>query len=530
MNTVLLLQIAIIILVSMMLQKFSLSLGAPYLLALLTLGLLFGNYGIISLGYIGYPFAQRSCEVALIFIMFYGGFDTRWRSAKKVLAEASLLSTLGVVITAGLTALFCHYVIKWAWGESCIMGAILSSTDAASVFNILKAKRLNLKDNLTSLIEVESGSNDPISHMLTLTVISVISGTAAPGSAVLHVFLEISLGLGLGILIAKGAAYALRHMSFSEGFISMLFFAIAILAYAIPEAVGGNGFLSVYVVGLLLGKESFSGKKAIVHFFEGMTSLMEMVLFFILGALARPASLVHSILPALAIFAFLFLISRPAAVNLLLLPMRKYGLAHRTLLSFAGPRGAAAIVFAVVVLNSLAPEKDIINIVFCIVVLSMAIQVAFLPLCAKKLNLIDKTSSNMLSFNEFAEEDQLQFGKFEITENSKWLGRTVGEAGLPEGISIAMVIRGNETLIPRSDLVLNQGDTVITLTRPFDETGAMIKEKIVKTDSRRVGHPIKDYPGRSKILLVKRDDKSIIPDDDTILQAGDHLVILELQS
>ena len=530
MNTVLLIQIAIIILVSMVLQKLSLSLGAPSLLALLAVGLLCGNYGVIPIGYIGYPFAQRSCEAALIFIMFYGGFDTRWRSAKKVLAEASLLATLGVVVTAALIALFCHFVIRWNWAESCIMGAILSSTDAASVYTILKAKRLNLKDNLTSLIEVESGSNDPISHMLTIIVISVISRTAGPGSAVLHIFLEIVLGLGLGILIAKGSAFALRHLSFSEGLISMLFFAIAILAYAIPDAIGGNGFLSVYVVGLLLGKESFSGKKAIVHFFEGVTSLMEMMLFFVIGALARPASLVHSILPALALFACLLLIARPAAVNLLLHPMRKYGLAHRTLVSFAGLRGAAAIVFAVVAMNNLSPEIDLINIVFCIVVLSMSIQGSFLPLCARKLDLIDKTSSNMLSFNEFAEEDQMQFGKFEITENSKWLGRTVSEAGLPEGLSIAMIIRGNETLVPHSDLVLDQGDTVITLTRPFDEVGAMIKEKVVKADSRRVGRPIKDHPGRSKILLVKRDDASIIPDDDTILQAGDHLVILELQN
>lgn len=121
MNTVLLLHIALIILVSMMLQEFSLSLGAPYLLALLALGLLFGNYGIISVGHIGYPFAQRSCEVALIFIMFYGGFDTRWRPAKKVLAEASLLSTMGVLITAALTALFCHYAIKWSWGRTSLL-------------------------------------------------------------------------------------------------------------------------------------------------------------------------------------------------------------------------------------------------------------------------------------------------------------------------------------------------------------------------------------------------------------------------
>ncbi len=529
MNTVLLIQIALILLVSMVLQRISASIGAPSLLALLALGLLCGNYGVIGIGYIGYPIAQQTCEAALIFIMFYGGFDTRWKSAQKILGEASLLSTAGVVITAALVAVFCHFVIRWEWRESFLMGAILSSTDAASVFTILKAKRLNLKDNLTPLVEVESGSNDPIAHMLTLVVISVISGTTSAGSAVLNVFLEIALGLGFGILIAKVTSMALRHISFSEGLISILFFAVAVLSFAIPDALGGNGFLSTYIVGLLLGRENFSGKKVTVHFFEGLTSLMEMVLFFVLGALARPASIVKVVLPALAIFAFLTIIARPAAVNALLLPIRKYGRAHRAFLSFAGLRGAAAIVFAVMAINSVAPKNDIMNLVFCIVLLSMALQGTLLPLCAKKLDLIDNTSSNLLSFNEFAEEDQLQFGKLEITAGSKWLGKTVLDAGLPEGLSIAMVIRDGKSMVPYPDMVLNEGDTVITLTKPFDESGAQIKEKVVKKGSRRVGRPIKEHPGRSTVLLVKRGEESIIPDDNTVLLEGDHLVILDIQ-
>ena len=529
MNTVLLLQIALILIVSLVLQRLSLSIGAPSLLALLALGLLCGNYGVIHLGFIGYPLAQRTCEAALLFIMFYGGFDTRWSSAKKVLTEASLLATLGVLITAALIAIFCHLIIKWNWAESLLMGAILSSTDAATVFAILKAKRLNLKDNLTPLIEVESGSNDPISHMLTLVVISVISGSASAGGAILDIFLEIALGVGLGVLMAKISAFTLRHISFSEGIISMLFFAIAILAYAVPDALGGNGYLSAYIVGLLLGRETFSGKKAIVHFFEGITSLMEMVLFFVLGALARPASLGKAILPALALFAFLFLFARPAAVGAILMPMRKYRLAHCGVMSFAGLRGAAAIVFAVTAINSVTVENDIMNIVFCIVLLSMSVQGSFLSLFAKKLDMIDKTSSELLSFNEFAQEDQLQFGQLVVTEGSKWLGRTVYDAGLPEGLAIAMIVRNGETLVPHSDLVLEKGDVVITITKPFDEAGAKIREKIVKPGSRRIGKPIKDHPGRSTILLIKRGQESIIPNDDTILLGGDRLVILETQ-
>ena len=526
MNTVLLIQVAGIILLSMLLQRMSRKFGAPYLLVVLILGLFLGNYGIVQLGYIGYSLAQQVCETALIFIMFYGGFDTRWVYARKVLGPSTLLASVGVVSTCALVALFCHYVIHWNWAESMLLGAVVSSTDAAPVFAILKEKKLNLSGNITPLIEVESGSNDPMSHMLTLIVISVIKGGRGGGSAILLFISETGIGIVTGVLIAILARIVLRNLSIRESLISLFFFAVAILAFAIPDALGGNGYLSVYLVGLLLGQESFRGKKAIVHFFEGLTGLMEMLLFFILGALAHPAAFPKVILPALAIFFFLLLVARPLVVNSLLLPFQTFTAKHRAMVSLAGIRGAAAIVFAVIALNQARPENDILNIVFCIVLLSMGIQGGLLSVVAKWLGIVE-SSSQPQSFNDCV-DDELQFGRISITESSGWCGKTVQQTKLPEGLTIAVIVRDGQPVIPQSDTVLQAGDSVITLTEPFEEAEIKVKQKVVKADSRRVGRPMKDFPGSSTILLLKRDDENIIPSPETVLQAGDLLYILEV--
>ena len=528
MSTVLLLQIAVIILICIGLNSVSSRLGAPTLLAILLLGLLFGNHGFISFGYIGYDLAQRSCETALIFIMFYGGFATRWDSVKPVLLEAGILSTLGVLMMAGMIGAFCHYGLSWDWPQSLMLGAVLSSTDATSVFAIFKSRKLNLKDNAAPLIEVESGSNDPMAHMLTLAMIAVLNGNTDGTMLVWHVLKEIVLGAALGVLIAKAAAMVLRPLEFkTEGLNTLFVFAIAILSFAVPDSIGGNGYLSVYIVGLLIGSENFLGKKSLVHFFDGLTGLMEMVLFFVLGALARPADFVYIAFPALALFAFMLLLARPVIVNAILLPFRKYKLKHRTLISFAGMRGAASIVFAVLAVNQANPHDDVFNLVFMIVLLSMAVQGTFLPLISKKLDMLDRNSNVLRTFNDFVDEETY-FGKVEIDAGSKWLGKSISRLNLPEGITIALVIRNNEYIIPKKDVVLQEGDTAVTLCRVFDGIGAKVKEKTVKVDSRRVGKPIDANPGKSIVIMIKRGDERIIPNGKTILQSGDQLVILDL--
>ncbi len=529
MSTVLLLQIAVIILICIGLNSVSSKLGAPTLLAILILGLLFGNHGIVTFTYVGYDLAQRSCETALIFIMFYGGFATRWDSVKPVMFEAGLLSFFGVPMMAGMIGVFCHYVVGWDWPQSLVLGSILSSTDAASVFAIFKSRKLNLKGDTAPLIEVESGSNDPMAHMLTLAMISVLNGSGEGFSLVWHVFLEIILGIGLGLLIAKATAVALRHLEFrTEGLNTLFIFAIAILAFAVPDSIGGNGYLSVYIVGLLIGNESFLGKKSLVHFFDGLTGLMEMILFFVLGALARPADFGFIVFPALALFAFMLLIARPIIVNCILLPFRKYGPRHRALVSFAGMRGAASIVFAVLTVNQANPHNDIFNLVFMLVLLSMSVQGSLLPWISRKLDMLDNNSNVLRTFNDFVDEET-NFGRVEINAHSSWLGKSISQLDLPEGLIIALVIRDTEFITPRGNLVLEEGDVAITLNKAFHGIDAKVKQKTVKADSRRVGKPIEANPGKSIVIMIKRNDECIIPSGQTILQAGDQLVILDIE-
>ena len=529
MNTILLLQIATIILVCIALSGVSSRIGIPTFLAIILLGMLLGNHGVVSIGYIGFDLAQRSCEVALIFITFYGGFAARWDSVKPVLREASLLSSVGVILTAALTGVFCHFALRWNWYESLLLGAIVSSTDSASVFSILKSRKLSLKNNISPLIEMESGSNDPMAHMLTLAMISVMRRATTPGHAVLTILDEIFIGAGMGILIAKAAGMAMRRLRFkSEGFNSLFVFALAILSFALPNALGGNGYLSTYIVGILVGRERFAGKKSLVHFFDGVTLLMETFLFFILGALARPAYLTRAILPALGIFVVLQFIARPLAVHGILLPFRKYRYKERSILSFAGLRGAASIVFAVIAINKAAPSNDLFSIVFCLVFFSMFLQGLPLPALARRRDLIDKEHDVLRNFNDFS-DDEIHLDRVEITPDSNWMGKTIGEVVLPEGLIIALVIRDGETLIPKPDLKLEAGDLAVVLAKAFAGDGVNLKEKTVKISSRRVGHPISDYPGKSVVIMIMRDEERIIPAPSTILQAGDQLVILDLE-
>lgn len=528
MESFFLIQVALLILICIFLNNVSAKLGMPALLVFIVLGLIFGNHGVVTPEYISFSYAQSNCELALIFIMFYGGFAARWDSVRPVVAEASLLATFGVLITAGLTGLFCHFVFRWDWLPSMLTGAVVSCTDAASVFSILKSKRLNLKGNAAPMIEAESGSNDPIAHMLTLLLISLMKAEATPGGMVLEIVLQIVVGLALGVGIAKGAAWVLSHLHFgSESLNTLFIFSVAILAFAVPEELHGNGFLSVYLVGLLLGKEDFGGKKALVHFFDGIILLMEVLLFFMLGALANPALFPKAILPAVAIYLFLLLAARPAAVMGILTPFRRYSLRQQGLTVFAGLRGASSIVFAIIVVNETAVGEYFFNIIFCLVFLSVMVQGLLLPYMSRRLDMIDDKANVLKTFNDYVDDD-VRFGRVDITASSRWNGRMLREIDLPEGMIVALVIRGGEQLMPRGHLLLQEGDLVVTLTHAFDGQLAKLHEKTVKVDSRRVGHSIRENPGTSIIVMIKRGDECIIPSGDTILEAGDRLVILDI--
>ena len=529
MTTLFLILIGIIILMCIWLNNVSSRIGIPTLLAFIVLGIVFGNNGLIPLQFEDHDFAKEICTVALIFIMFYGGFGTRWDAAKPVVAEATLLASLGVALTAGLTGLFCHYALRWGWVESFLLGSVVSSTDAASVFSILRSKKLGLRNNTAPMLEMESGSNDPFAYMLTALMLSIMKGNATGLGISWMLFAQLVFGAGCGVGIAKLASLVLdRFRIKGEGYDSLFILSVAVLSYAIPDLLGGNGYLSAYIVGIMLGNSEFPGKKALVNFFDGITGLMQVLIFFLLGLLARPALLHKAILPALAIFAFMLLVARPLSVMSILTPFRKYSFKQQTLVSFVGLRGAASIVFAIMAMtdNPLV-EKDIFNIVFCLVLISISLQGSLIPWVARRLDMVDANSDVMKTFNDYSEGTQMQFGSIDIEPDSSWAGKRVMELGLPRNVLLALVLRGSERVVPRGDTILRNGDKVIVVTKTFEDTETYLVEKTVKQGGNLDGHTIGETSTGGLVLLVRRGDEEIIPGGDTILLAGDSLVILK---
>lgn len=388
MNQLLLLGSAVII-ACILANRITSRFGIPMLLAFIGLGMAFGSEGLFRIPFDNFRFASDFCTVALIFIMFYGGFGTRWKAARPIAGKAILLSSLGTILTAVLTGIFCHLVLGFRLMEGLLAGAVLSSTDAASVFSVLRSQKLSLKYNTDSLLEIESGSNDPFAYMLTLILLSAMNGSASAGELPFQIlttaFFQVFFGLFCGIVIALAGRWFLDHFSFTiNGFDAAFVLSIALLSYALPSAIGGNGYLSAYLAGILLGNHPLRNKKGLVSFFDGLTSLMQMMIFFILGLLSFPSKIAAVWLPSLAVAAFLTLAARPAATALLLTPL-KAPLKQQLLISWAGLRGAASIVFAIMAaMSNISMEHDLFHMVFCIVLLSISIQGTLLPWFAKK--------------------------------------------------------------------------------------------------------------------------------------------------
>ena len=526
----LLILFAVIIFACIFLNNASSRLGIPVLFAFILLGIIFGNSGLMSITDDDASFVGDLCSVALVFIMFYGGFGTSWTKAREVSLEAGLLSTLGVVLTAGIVGLFCHYLLGWNWVEAFLLGSVLSSTDAASVFFILRSKKLGLKNNTASLLEMESGSNDPMSNILTVLMLSIMQGKATAGSSALLLAGQLGLGVIFGICFAVVAVFAVKRIKFvTSGFNSLFFIAVAMLSYALPSIIGGNGYLSAYIVGLVLGNQHFEDKKEMVHFFDGFTSLAQVLIFFSLGLLARPLSLGRSIVPALLIFFILVVIARPVSVALLLSPFRRYKLREQALVSFSGVRGASSIVFAIVAtVGGQVMENDLFSVVFCVVLLSIALQGSLIPFISRKLGMIDNSIDVMQTFSDFSETVDLQFSEILVRPDDLWCGKKVKDLGLPKDVLLCSIVHADGTRsIPVGNSVLNAGEVVIMCSRECDASRKLhIHSTQLSNDNKWVGSRIMDLPySRGQILMIQRGEETIIPNGNTVLHGDDIIYI-----
>lgn len=523
-----LLLVAIIIIACVVFNRISNKLGIPMLLAFILLGMFFGSDGIVKIPFDNYLFAEQICSIALIFIMFYGGFGTKWSEAKPVAFMSILLSSVGVILTALITGLFCHYILNVELLESFLLGAVISSTDAASVFSILRSKRLNLKYNTASLLEVESGSNDPFSYMLTAIILTAMSGVVDGKEIGYLIFSQIIFGVLFGIIIAFISLYILQRFNFkTAGFDAIFVLAIAIISYAAPAAIGGNGYLSAYIVGIILGNKPIKNKKALVNFFDGLTGLMQMTLFFILGLLSFPSQLPDIALVSLIVAIFLTLVARPISVFLILLPF-KCKLNQQLFVSWSGLRGAASIVFAVMATISPAyTSYDIFHIVFMIVLFSILVQGSLIPFVAKKLNMIDNNSNVMKTFNDYTDEVPVQFIWFVIKPNHPWVNNQIKDIILPPDTLLVMIKRENEQFVPNGNTTLFVGDILVLSAKAVvDVDGIYLLEKQINTNDPWINKTITDIPLEEGklIIMILRGDKIIIPNGNTKLNENDVLV------
>ncbi len=527
MNLFLLLS-AIVILACVLCNRLSSKLGVPTLLAFILLGMFFGCDGVVKIPFENYTLAQNICSVALIFIMFYGGFGTNWAQARPVAAKATVLSSLGTLGTAGLVGLFCWKVLGLEMLLGFLLGAVIASTDAASVFSILRSKHLDLKEGTASLLEVESGSNDPFSYMLTVILLSLMSGSISVPAFVYQVFAQLVYGSALGVLIALAARKFSQCFRFStDGFDAVFLVAVALLSYVLPTLLGGNGYLSVYLTGILLGNSPLRNKQGLVSFFDGVTGLMQMVLFFLLGLLAFPSQLPSIAPTALAVALFLTFVARPVVVFLLMAPFRS-SLGQILLVAWSGMRGAASIVFSILVITDPAEVSlDLYHIVFFIVLFSILLQGSLIPVVAKKLKMTDSSANVMKTFTDYTDEIPVQFLRSTLTPGHPWVGKALRELTLPPDSLVVLLLRQGEKLVPNGSTVLAGGDVLILSGQDGGRIpGVHLYEKTLSHGTDWSGRPLAALDtGPRLVILIRRGEEVIIPRGDTVLQAGDVLVI-----
>lgn len=458
----------LILLICITSSKILYKFGVPMLLIFIVLGMLFGSDGIVGIYFDNYQVTSTLCSLALVFIMFYGGFGTNWNMAKESAIPSILMSSFGVIITAGLTGLFCHFVLGTSLLEGLLIGAVVGSTDAASVFSILRSQKLNLKGTLAPLLEIESGSNDPISYMLTIIILTLMSNV---GTTLIIPMLikQIIFGILIGCILGKFSVYLVRRANFEvEGFYTIFITAIAILSFAISEYIGGNGFLSVYMSGIIIGNSKIPHKKSLYHFFDGVSWIMQISLFFTLGLLSFPSKLPEVLGISVAISIFMMFIARPIA-TFTILKWFNYSNKEKLFISWVGLRGAASIAFAIyTVTYGVNIENDIFHIIFFIALFSVGIQGTLTPLLAKKLDLVDDNTPVLRTFNDYKEDKSTKILEMNIDENNKWVNKTIMDSDIPEEVLVVMIRREDEVIVPKGSTVIKKDDVVVLAANNFE--------------------------------------------------------------
>jgi len=459
---------SLLLFISIVVGKTSYKFGVPTLLLFLGIGMLAGSEGIGGILFDDPKMAQFIGVVSLNFILFSGGLDTSWPAVKPILKEGILLSTLGVLLTAVSLGTFVYFVTDFTIYESLLLGSIVSSTDAAAVFSILRGKSLALKTNLRPTLELESGSNDPMAYVLTIAFLSLVVNQDQGFASVIPVFLQqMILGGAAGFGFGKLSKLVINKIKLDfEGLYPVLVITLMFITFSATDFIGGNGFLAIYICAVYLGNQDLIHKKTIFRMFDGLAWLMQIVLFLTLGLLVFPSHVIPYMGIGLLISLFLIFVARPIGVFISLMWF-KMKLRRRFYISWVGLRGASPIVFATYPLLAGIDKANIIfNIVFFISVSSVLIQGTTLTVVAKWLNvgLPEKAKRIYESEKFLAEIPKAVMKEIVITPKCFAVNKKIVELSFPKNAIIAMIKRQDVYITPNGSTIIEAGDTLVVLS------------------------------------------------------------------
>lgn len=466
---------AVLLFVSIVVSKTGYRFGVPTLLLFLLVGMAFGSDGF-GLQFHSAKGAQFIGMVSLSIILFSGGLGTSYQEIKPVLSQGVLLSTLGVLLTTLFTGGFIFWIsnlpftnIHFPLIVSLLLAATMSSTDSASVFNILRSQRMNLKYNLRPTLELESGSNDPMAYMLTIVLIQFIQSGGMSAGAILGSFcVQLLLGGASGYVLGKVAVWLINKINLNNASLyPLLLLSFVFLIYTVTFLFDGNGYLAVYVAGILVGNARIVNRKEITTFLDGMTWLFQIIMFLALGLLVNPHEMLDVALVASLIGLFMIVLARPLSVLVCLLPysLRRINWRSRLFISWVGLRGAVPIIFATYpVVAGIEGSNQLFNIVFFITILSLVIQGTSISRVARLLHLDEPLPETGNSFGiELPEETNSSLSDIVLTEAMLADGDRLMDMHIPCGTLVMMVRRGDEYIVPNGSVRLQAGDVLLLI-------------------------------------------------------------------
>lgn len=484
----LILLVSFLMFVAILMAKVGTKFGVPTMLLFLILGMLAGEDGI-GIRIDEPRVAEFLGHLAMTIILLTGGLETSLPETKPIIRKGISVSTLGVFITIVCTGLFIYYVFGDRIGGAgasilgCfLLAAVMSSTDSASVFSILRSNRLTLRENLGPMLELESGSNDPMAYVLTILLVNILetvhgsTGTAGIWNIIFFgswvLVKQIAIGFAVGLVLGHGARWLLTRINLqSSPLYSILILSIALFANGAASFIGGNGLLALYLCAIVIGNtKDLPSKKEVLLFFDGITWLSQLMMFLLLGLLAKPSQMHTVMVPALLIGLFLMLVARPAGIMLSLLPFRGLSFRAKILTSWVGLKGAGPILFALyTVIEGVDGSNEIFNIVFTITLLSLLVQGMTISPMARLLNLSIDDDPEVETFGMEIPEEMGMLRDHIVSEADLEGGSTLRDLHLPHGIRVVMVRRGPKYLVPHGSMKLMEGDRLVIIMGDTDD-------------------------------------------------------------